>query len=599
GHESFSTEFTSGKNLVYGKNAAGKSSIAKAIAFGLTGLLPRYKDYDPRRSKKVNTVVDIEIVAPNKKKYLVRRQIPKGARVRDVSLFIYKAEQLSEAAYTDAEATSFLEQIFGMKKDLFERIIYMKEEDVHEFLANPDGSVLFEIDRLIGLDKAHDIVNKIEHIQSQIYEKERDVNKNIKELDTAIKRSLGVTKSTTDLKKAEKRYDEISTITGELLVLKSLIEKRDGFSEKLAEIKTMAEEQDLKNLEAKLIEKQLAIEKEKATLEKSVSGQKKVYGEARLQATKNEAKKELKTSLVEELSQIGEVQSCPTCGREMDDKLVKSTIKKLKVEISALEKAFLEEITKVESLKEKIDLGIVDVTIFSEKLNKLKDLKGNVGQLLLDFNLNEEQIKAYEKKKYPLTIEGIESKLDELDTESKALDREIGKAVGAKEVQEDYVKDLKVKEEQLKHNKKITELIIRAAQETTNKLRDEYSADVKNIAESIWNKYKGEPWAIEWDKNFVPVAKPLSADYELPAFFMSGSEKFLILLAIRLAIQQSLDQFQMLIIDEPCQHLDATNGRIIRDIITSIDEKKIGQSVIFTYNEDYLEGDWSNIIKLR
>ncbi|MHA1309252.1 MAG: hypothetical protein ACTSQN_18465 [Candidatus Heimdallarchaeota archaeon] len=90
----------------------------------------------------------------------------------------------------------------------------------------------------------------------------------------------------------------------------------------------------------------------------------------------------------------------------------------------------------------------------------------------------------------------------------------------------------------------------------------------------------------------------MSSDRPLFAFEMSGSEKFLILLAIRLAIQQTLDQFQLLIIDEPCQHLDVTNGTIIRDIITSIDEKKIGQSIIFTYNENYLEGDWSNIIKL-
>ncbi|MHA1877259.1 MAG: hypothetical protein ACTSUC_12520, partial [Promethearchaeota archaeon] len=113
-----------------------------------------------------------------------------------------------------------------------------------------------------------------------------------------------------------------------------------------------------------------------------------------------------------------------------------------------------------------------------------------------------------------------------------------------------------------------------------------------------WNQYKGEPWSIEWDKDFVPIAKPMSSDRPLFAFEMSGSEKFLILLAIRLAIQQSLDQFQLLIIDEPCQHLDETNGTIIRDILTSIDEKKISQSIVFTYNKDYLKGDWSNIIKL-
>jgi len=61
GHESYSVDFKHGKNLIYGKNASGKSSLAKAIAFGLTGLLPKYKRCDPRRDHKIDTIVDIEI----------------------------------------------------------------------------------------------------------------------------------------------------------------------------------------------------------------------------------------------------------------------------------------------------------------------------------------------------------------------------------------------------------------------------------------------------------------------------------------------------------------------------------------------------------
>ena len=116
-----------------GAAGAGKSSIAKAIAFGLTGILPKNSEH--RRNRKIETIVDLESVGPNNKKYLVRRQIPKGVRIKE-TLFIYKADQLSEAAFAGDEATSFLQQIFGMKKDLFERIIYMKEEDVHEFLSH-------------------------------------------------------------------------------------------------------------------------------------------------------------------------------------------------------------------------------------------------------------------------------------------------------------------------------------------------------------------------------------------------------------------------------------------------------------------------------
>ena len=41
----------------------------------------------------------------------------------------------------------------------------MKEEDVHEFLAKPDGGVLFEIDRLIGLEKVHKISEDMYRIE--------------------------------------------------------------------------------------------------------------------------------------------------------------------------------------------------------------------------------------------------------------------------------------------------------------------------------------------------------------------------------------------------------------------------------------------------
>ena len=121
---------------------------------------------------------------------------------------------------------------------------------------------------------------------------------------------------------------------------------------------------------------------------------------------------------------------------------------------------------------------------------------------------------------------------------------------------------------------------------------------MKNQAEEIWSKYKGEKWKIDWDKDFVPVAKPSAAQRMITAYEMSGSERFLILLAIRLAIQKSLEHFNLLIIDEPCQHLDVTNSCLFRDILMDISQEKIKQSIIFTYNEDFLKGNWTKINRL-
>ena len=133
-HENFEAEFKPGKNLVYGHNAAGKSSLAKAIAFNLTGFLP--KKVDPRRDNNRVCFVDLTIQGKNKK-YLVRRMINKE-KSKKSTLFIYEADNQTDAVYTEDKAELFLQQIFGMNPDNFKRINYKKEEDVKEFLAKPE-----------------------------------------------------------------------------------------------------------------------------------------------------------------------------------------------------------------------------------------------------------------------------------------------------------------------------------------------------------------------------------------------------------------------------------------------------------------------------
>ncbi|MHA1188711.1 MAG: hypothetical protein ACTSSK_18005, partial [Candidatus Heimdallarchaeota archaeon] len=136
---------------------------------------------------------------------------------------------------------------------------------------------------------------------------------------------------------------------------------------------------------------------------------------------------------------------------------------------------------------------------FEEKMNRFKDLKEETGKILLDFNLNEDQIKAFAEKNYPKTVKAIDKEIEKLDKEGIELNREIGKAEGAEEVREESVKAFAAKEDKVKHYMKIAKLIIQSAEETTKKLREEYTAKVKNTAENIWNQYKGEPWSIEWD----------------------------------------------------------------------------------------------------
>ena len=594
GHKTKELEFSAGRNLIFGRNASGKSSLAKAIAFNFTGNLP--KNVDPRRLSKSEAIVSLNITANDGKKYLIRRQVNTAKKISN-SLFIYDVVNPSEALYTGEKAEDFLKELAGLSGDIFDRVIYMKEEDVYEFLSKPDSGVMREIDRLIGLEKAHQLSQELVSISKEFTTILKTIEKDRKGIADAVKRELGIAQTNIELKKARKRLEEIPGETEDLLELQIHYKDQEDLSRKLSETKKTIAAGDIKNIEPKIIELQLDFEKQKGATEKIIKDNDKKIEQIRLEQGTIEGKKELKGKIIEDL-EGSETTECPTCGREMDKKLINDVIKKLKAELKGLAEELNKQITKVSSLKEENEKKGIVVADLEGKITSMKVLKVSVGEYFASLSIAEEGIKQLQKKGYPKSIGDIEKRLDELEKEERELNQAIGRAEGAEETTTKMVEKKQQEEDELKHKLKIIELIEKAIEQTTKKLRDTYSAEVKNQAEAIWSAYKGEKWLIEWDDNFVPKAKPANAERELTAYEMSGSERFLILLAIRLAIQKSLEQFNLLIIDEPCQHLDEANGRAFRDILTNIAEEKIKQSIIFTYNEDFLEGDWSKIHKL-
>jgi len=600
GHENFSAEFKDGKNLVFGNNASGKTSLAKAIAYCLTGKMPLPKSCDPRRDKNKDTLVELVFTAPDKKNYLIRRQLNKGSRLRD-DVFIYDEQNLTEALFTSSDAEDFLHKMIGLSSEIFERIIYMKEEDVHEFLAKPGGGVLEEIDRLIGLEKAHEIGDIIEDIKSKLSYAERILKDDIKITDGAIQKSLGVKKGSIDLKKIEPRIDEIATSVSELLQLKGFLEENVRIGESFERILLEANESAIKDIEKNLIKKQVNSKKEKEGIAKIISSDEKELEDIKEEMMSFNVKADLKKDILRDLKKdkdAGTISDCPTCGREIDPKTLASILKKLKNEIEALNKDANAKLDLIKSADEELDLKNRKIQQLESKIENLERLKQESSTLLQQLESNNSLIKQFDGKKYPQKIDAIEKLLDKLDQEERKFRGDLARAEGAKQVSDERLAEIRKLEEQAKHRKKVADLILTATQEATRSLREEYTDSFKNLAESIWEQYKGERWQLDWDKKFVPIAKRLSTDKTLTAYEMSGSEKFLIFLAIRLAILQSLEQFQLLIIDEPCQHLDEINGVIFRDILTSIDKEKIKQSIVFTYNQDFLDGKWANVIKL-
>ena len=597
GHENLAIRFKKGKNLVFGRNASGKSSIAKAIAFILTGNLP--KNCNPRRNIAVESIVDLSFSTIEGKDYLIRRQTRKGSKKADI--FIYEEPNLSEAIFTSTEAENFIKNLLGMSGDIFERVIYMKEEDVHEFLAKPGGGVLNEIDRLIGLDKAHEINQSLYGLQKQLDNQKNFFMKERKETEIAVRKSMAVEKDEFDVKKIDRRIKKISITEKELIQHRDNVSRQEELNENLQRIKDDLNEQSVDELEPKLISILKKVEDEIISIEKKISQEDKKKNTLETVLAEKQAKTGLKKDIIiafKKQIKNGEISECPTCQRDMDKKLAENTIVKLENDIEEINKEIEHQYTLIDNFRDDIGKLKLEFQQLNRNFQRLRELKTYVSQQFQDFITIENLIKRFKDKKYPTTVSDINKQLTELNVEKEKLFEQKGKAVGAKKVSEAQIRKLQEKEVKAKHNIKITELIRKAILKTSDILRQEYSNEVMNLAEIIWEQYKGEPWVIRWDKKFVPIARSRTSERIQTAYEMSGSERFLILLAIRLAMLQTIDQFQLLIIDEPCQHLDEDSGKAFRDILTTIEGKKIRQSIVLTYNKNFLDGDWSNVIKL-
>ncbi|MEA2071707.1 MAG: AAA family ATPase [Asgard group archaeon] len=596
-HPQKTINFKEGKNLIYGRNAAGKSSVAKAIAYNLTGIIP--KNSDPRGDINEKTVVDLTLTTTEGKDFLIRRIIDSGKRINQ-SLFIYDAEDLAQALYTSREAEAFLENLIGLSKEIFERVIYMKEEDVHEFLANPSDAVITEIDRLIGLKKATTIREKLENLQSDIKSEAYNWSRERKRIEKGLEVKMGVDKDF-NKKKAEKELENIKIRTGKAVKLIQLREEENTLEEKLDKLRKLAKTTETEKIEVELINQLVTLDEKEKSIKEKVNEIKEKLTTKKEKLSINKARKKLKIDILDimiTITEEGTPSECPTCGREMDEKLAENIKKKLENEIKNIEKNLININEAIDVLQNKIEKKDSEISEIKEKRKKLEDAKKLASTILQKYQKIKAEIAEYKKEGFPVKSKELEKMLDELDKQESEINQNIGKAEGAEKTSKEHVKHIKKLENYAKHKKKICSILEEAIDRTTETLRQDFTDKVKNTAEDIWSNYKEQKWEISWNEDFVPLAKPQTKDRDLQAYELSGSERFLILLAIRLAIQKTLESFKLLIIDEPCQHLDTENGRIFRDILTSIQKDEIQQSIILTYNSDFLDSDWSQVIKI-
>ena len=80
---------------------------------------------------------------------------------------------------------------------------------------------------------------------------------------------------------------------------------------------------------------------------------------------------------------------------------------------------------------------------------------------------------------------------------------------------------------------------------------------------------------------------------------LSGAEKVTLFVALRISFARNLGNPGFLIFDEPFEHLDERNKKLLREALSKISSTWINQVIVSSYEEDVKEDKWDNIIELE
>ena len=152
-------DFIEGVNFIVGPNGAGKTSVLQAIYFAITGKKP-IGTLNLKHLVKVGTDAPARIKLEfqhNKKNYLVERVLSKDGQAAK----IYCENSLLEDR--PSGVSKYIEDLLSIDAGFFERVIYMSEGDVFQFIAPPPkDDILAQIGQALGINRIKNLHNEVE-----------------------------------------------------------------------------------------------------------------------------------------------------------------------------------------------------------------------------------------------------------------------------------------------------------------------------------------------------------------------------------------------------------------------------------------------------
>jgi DNA repair exonuclease SbcCD ATPase subunit len=576
-YSELSVDLKKGTTFIVAHNGVGKTSFMQAVEWCLTGALRGTPpDATFIRNGSDSATVAIVVQSSSGRTTKIERSIRRETR-----------DKTSETIRVDGDATkgdpwlsNWLQSEFGFDQSTLSRLCFLPEGEVVSAVASPDASfnVVDFVSELFGASALGLHAERLEQFSSR---EQRRADK--------IRRS-SINGGSEQLKSIVRKLAELEAELQEVMpaveALKKRVEERREFDRQAgaarhleevleaAEVRTVATLSELGYELSSIGDAQIALQILDAT-QADLQDQESLAG-----AELGDLKAQLGAidRSVELLDQ--ESESCPTCRRPFEAAEADS----IRLELLALRQGVASRVSELERVHQSVSDTLEDTVMKAKALRAdVAEFESLTRQIELLRRIPEPEVDLSLYRELSGRVVELEARRSSLEGERSDLAASIGANEEAVRIYRDAYK-------------------ARLAAATMDAAKREiFQTRVDPLAVELANRWK-EVWPSD-----ATLELPPSGDLEIvrsggriAVTGFSGGERAVAVVLLRLLAAQMAGRSPFMWFDEPLEHLDGRNRRLLATMLSSAAASgAVGQVVVTTYEdsvtrrlgERYGEGD--------
>ena len=584
-HKKLNIKFEKGLNFIVGENGSGKTSIIEAILFGLTGRTlhsnrASFKNISTRSAANVNISF-----SHNEKDFEISRTFN--------GMVIHKLNLITEKKVIDkyTEINKKIEEIFNSRISFLEQMIYYGENEYFKsFQSRNKHQFRNYIESFMGIKYLEDLRAKIHDTSSHLKNDLKEFNFKLEGL--SVKDEINYDKLKVNLRRRESEMEELKQenayLSDKLKELNKEIRKIktqiDNFSKLKGEMFSVLNIEILTDFNA-IID---SIERKKKDIDLEIKANTFKTDEFKSAITtldKEERIYKLINDTIREILRTSKkFDYCPLCKtdfkesnftlilKKRSEEIVQDIeknidIKNIIFELNNEDKFLKKEMRELDNIREMFSLN----KIYFEDPSKFDKLNQRNESFLMERNNIEKESRSILIKMDDLNskILDIKSKLKTIEKIDIGLDKNL----------------VNYRIKRFNDSINLNRIIEESLEKTLYELRLKFLTPIMREITHIWNHvFKNLNCKVSFDDNLNPIIEKDLGEIDFKN--LSGGEKTVLLILSRSLILHNFSKASFLLLDEPLEHLDVENRRLIIKYLENFCKSGlIDQLIITTFEE--------------